>query len=113
MPPLPVAVWTLWHGAEISGGGSIELVAAEIVVTVPSAGADLRMPLSALDGVRASPHHVALYASSGDVVEVDGDGADSLGDHVRSRVCTLPELTLALRGLGSARGFPEIGRAHV
>ncbi len=106
MPPLPVTVWTLWNGAEIAGAGSIELVGDEIVVAVSSAGADLRMPLSALDGVRTSPHHVALYATSGNVVEVDGDGVGSLGDQVRSRVCTLPELTLALRGLGSARGFP-------
>jgi hypothetical protein len=106
MPPLPVTVWTLWHGAEVAGPGSIELVADEIAVKVPSAAVDLRVPFATLDGVKTAPHHIALYASSGDVLEVDGQGVGDLGDQVRSRVCTLPELTLALRGLGSARGFP-------
>jgi len=106
MSAIPVNVWTLWHGAEVTGAGSIELLGDELVVKVPSATVDLRVQLAALDGVRASPHHVAFYATSGDVLEVDGQAVGDLGDQVRSRVCTLPELTLALRGLGSARGFP-------
>lgn len=75
-------------------------------VRVPSAGADLRVPLSMLDGVRVTPRHVALYASSGDVLELDGEGLGGFGDMVRATACCLPELTLGLRGLGSARGYP-------
>jgi hypothetical protein len=105
MPALPVTIWTLWHGTELAGAGSIELESDEIVVRVPSA-ADLRVPLSALDGVRIGPTHVTLYATSGDVLEIEGKGVGDVGEQIRSRACSLPELTLALRGLGSARGYP-------
>lgn len=64
------------------------------------------MLLSALDGVRVSPGHLALYASNGDVLELEGEGVGGLGAQVRARACTLPELTLTLKGLGSARGYP-------
>ena len=106
MPALDATIWTLWNGAEVSGPGSVDLVGDEVSVQVPSAGADLHVPLSMLDGARVGPRHVALYASSGDVLELDGEGLGPFGDLVRASACSLPELTLGLRGLGSARGFP-------
>jgi len=75
-------------------------------VRVPSVGADLRIPLAALDGARVSPMHLTLYATAGDVLEVNGEGLDELARLLRARACTLPELTLALRGLGSPRAYP-------
>ena len=106
MPPLTVTVWTLWHGTELAGAGSCELLADEVRVRVPSAEADLNIPLSALDGARSSSDHLTLYASAGDVLELNGDGLGEMGALLRARVCTLPELTLALRGLGSPRAYP-------
>jgi hypothetical protein len=106
-PPLAVAVWALWRGAEIAGPGTFELLANSARVCVPSAGLDIVMPFSALDGGRVSIGQLTLYPSNGDVVELSG--AAELGEsgrHLRARACTLPELTLALRGLGSPRGHP-------
>lgn len=107
MASFPVTIWTLWHGAEVSGEGSFELLADEVRLRVPSAGAELAVPLAALDGARVAPAHVTLYADTGDVVELTGSNdLDEAGRHLKARACTLPELTLALRGLGSARGYP-------
>jgi hypothetical protein len=106
MPPLNVTIWTLWHGREVAGPGTFDLLADAVRVQVSSADADLCIALSGLDGARVSPNHLTLYPTTGDVLELNGEGLEELGRELRGRVCTLPELTLALRGLGSARAYP-------
>jgi hypothetical protein len=106
MPPLDVTIWTLWHGREVAGLGTFDLLADAVSVQVPNADADLSIALSGLDGARVSPNHLTLYPTTGDVIELNGEGLEDLGRELRGRVCTLPELTLALRGLGSARAYP-------
>jgi hypothetical protein len=106
-PPLAIAVWALWRGQEIAGPGTFELLADSARVCVPSAGLDVVLAFSTLDGARVSLGHLTLYPSNGDVVELSG--AAELGEsgrHLRARACTLPELTLALRGLGSPSAHP-------
>lgn len=105
--PVAVQVWALWRGGEVSGAGGVELRTDGVRVEVPSAGVELFMPFMSLDGARVSGAYVVLYPASGDVVELSGPAElESVGRHLRERACTLPELTLALRGLGSARGHP-------
>lgn len=107
--PVPVTVWTLWRGAEVDGPGTVELRADSVRVRVVNEGLDLLIPLSALDGLRVSRDHVTLYPGNGDVIELaGGPELEEMGRRLRSRACTLPELTLALRGLGSARGHPGV-----
>ena len=101
-----ITVWTLWHGREVIGSGSLDLLDDEVLISVPAADAEMHVPFSALDGARVSDDHVTLFASTGDLVELDGQDLAGFGSDLRARACTLPELTLALRGLGSARAFP-------
>lgn len=115
LPPapaaLPVTVWTLWHGTEVSGAGLCELRTDDLRIQMTKTGAELIIAPAALDGARGSPGHLTLYATSGDVVELSGPiELEEFGRQLRSRACALPELTLALRGLGSARANP--GRDH-
>jgi hypothetical protein len=97
----------LWRGAEVAGPGTFELLADGARVCVESAELDLVIPFAALDGARVSLGHLTLYPSNGDVVELSGAAElGEMGRHLRARACTLPELTLALRGLGSPRAHP-------
>ncbi len=110
-PPLPVMVWTLWHGTEVSGAGFIELRMDDVRIDVPSTDGELIIPYAGLDGAHVAPGHLTLYATAGDIVELDGTAElEECGRRLRARACSLPELTLALRGLGSARAQP--GRDH-
>jgi hypothetical protein len=105
--PLGVSVWALWRGAEISGPGTFDLLAGGVHVRVQPRGLDLMIPFDALDGARVALGHLTLYPSNGDVVELSGAAElGEMGRHLRARACTLPELTLALRGLGSPRAQP-------
>ena len=104
---LQVKVWTLWHGTEVSGQGSFEILDDVVRIKVPDADADLAILFTELDGARIGPGHLTLYAGSGDVVELSGSGAlEEYGRVLRAQVCVVPELTRALRGLGSARAHP-------
>jgi hypothetical protein len=104
---LKVMVWTLWHGIEVSGQGSCDILDDEVRIEVPGSDAVLVIPFAELDGARIGPGHLTLYSGSGDVIEMSGSGAlEEYGRVLRARVCVVPELTLALRGLGSARGHP-------
>lgn len=106
-PPVTVTVWTLWRGAEVEGAGTVELRGDKVRVQVADAAVDLLIPLSALDGLRVSRDHITLFPGNGNVIELaGGPELEEMGRRMRSRACTLPELTLALRGLGSARGHP-------
>ena len=105
--PLSVSVWALWRGAEVAGPGTFELLADGVRICVQAAGLDVVIRFAALDGARVSLGHLTLYPSNGDVVELSGAAElGEMGRHLRSRACTLPELTLALRGLGSPRAHP-------
>lgn len=111
MTSLAVNVWTLWHGVEVSGDGSLEVLTDEVRVRVPTADAEFALPFAGLDGARLSPAHLTLYSNTGDVVELTGSpDLDDVGRYLKARAFTLPELTLALRGLGSARSYP--GQDH-
>jgi hypothetical protein len=104
---IAVTVWALWRGAEVAGEGTFELCMDGLRIGVPAAGTDIAIPFTALDGARASPAHLTLFPANGDVLELSGHPAlEDAGRHLRARACTLPELTLALRGLGSARANP-------
>ena len=110
-PALPVTIWTLWHGTEVSGAGSLELRTDDVRIEVAATGAELVIPFPGLDGAHTASGHLTLYATTGDIVELDGSSElEEYGRRLRAGVCTLPELTLALRGLGSARAQP--GRDH-
>jgi hypothetical protein len=104
---LQVTVWTLWHGTEVSGPGTFELLDDEVRIEVPGLDAELLIPFTRLDGARIGPGHLTLYAGSGDVIELDGSSdLEKFGRLLKTKVCVLPEVTLPLRGLGSARAHP-------
>lgn len=104
---LSVMVWTLWCGAEVAGRGTFELGTDGVRVRVAGSALDLAIPFATLDGIRVAPDHLTLFPANGDVIELSGaPELEEAGRHLRARACTLPELTLALRGLGSARGRP-------
>jgi hypothetical protein len=104
---IAVTVWALWRGAEVAGDGTFELRMDGLRIAVPATGVDIAMPFTALDGARTAAAHLTLYPANGDVLELSGHPAlEDAGRHLRARACTLPELTLALRGLGSARANP-------
>jgi hypothetical protein len=110
-PSIAVTVWTLWHGTELSGDAVFALGPDDVRIQLSLTGVELRIPFAALDGAHVAPDHLSLYATMGDVVELSGSSdIEEAGRQLRDRVCTLSEVTLALRGLGSARANP--GRDH-
>ncbi|GEM_PF-433802 len=112
-PAAAVTVWTLWHGVEIAGTGSVELRGDALRIGLADASAELTITLAELDGIRTAGGRVTLYATSGDLVELRGGAAlEALAVAMRARACTVPELTLPLRGLGSVRTYrgPEHDR---
>jgi hypothetical protein len=114
--PVGVGVWAMWRGAEIVGNGTLAL--ADEMVTIEVSAADYRqrptrieLAVGALDGVRPSPDLLTLYPQTGDVIEIQpapGKVAQlaALGRQLVSAGCAIPELTVPLRGLGSARAQP-------
>lgn len=106
MPALSVAAWGLVRGEEVAGPATIEFVDEGVRVAVEGHAATV-FPIAALDGLRAAPSALTLYLDTGDVVELtDNDALPALGRRIESAVCDVPELTLALRALGSTRGSP-------
>jgi hypothetical protein len=121
---VPVSVWGMVRGREIAGRGHVAL--ADDGVAIEIADADGARPAvalawSALDGAHGDDRLATLFPSNGDVVEltpIDGESAagasapgeaTSLGAFARRLVgvvCIVPELTVALRGLGAARARP-------
>jgi hypothetical protein len=106
MAVLSVAAWGLVRGEEVAGPATIEVVDEAVRVAVQGRAATV-FPIAALDGVRAARGTLTLYVGTGDVVELtDNDALLDLGRRIESAACDVPELTLALRALGSARGNP-------
>lgn len=91
----------LLRGHDLSGDCTLAM-RDEALDLATTTGA-LLLPYSAVDGaVRIGDDAVDLYTSTGDVLHLSGSG--ELGGVARSlaaRICTLPELTLSFRALGS------------
>jgi hypothetical protein len=105
----------MWRGHEIAGAGRVVLDEGEgdriVRVEMSPPGPRLQMSLRELDGARLGPDQVILYPRSGDVVEMTGAPGRvvhlaELGRRLIAAACEVPELTVPLRGLGSARGQP-------
>lgn len=96
----------LHRGADVSG--AVELAVEERGLRLAIAGGPtLPVTWDALDGAAHDGTTLTLYLMGDDVLELD-DVADAgaLARLVGERACRLGELTLALRGLGSARANP-------
>jgi hypothetical protein len=101
---LNVSVWTLWHGTELTGTGTCELLGDGIRVTLVDPSVELNVTFESLDGARFAGGHLTLYASHGDVIEMsDAAGLEEMAHVLRETARIVPEMTLALHGLGSAR----------
>jgi hypothetical protein len=99
-------IWALWRGSEISGSGHANLTADVVII---SAGASrLAVAVEDLDGAHVSPAHLTLFHRGGDVIEIKGADAERLGREIIAHACDVPELTVPLRALGSARARPGI-----
>jgi hypothetical protein len=111
--PVAVEIWGMWQGHEIAGSGRVMLddTGGGVRVEMSPPGPRFQMSLAELDGARLGPDQVILYPRSGDVVEMTGGPGRvvhlaELGRRLVAAACELPELTVPLRGLGSARGQP-------
>jgi hypothetical protein len=109
--PVAVEIWGMWLGHEIAGSGRVVLDEGAVRVEMSPPGPRFQMSLRELDGARLGPDQVILYPRSGDVVEMTGAPGRvvhlaELGRRLISAACEVPELTVPLRGLGSARGQP-------
>ncbi len=106
MAALSVAAWGLLRGEEVAGPATIDFVDEGVRVAVEGQAITV-FPVATLDGLRAAPGALTLYLDTGDVVELtDNDALPDLGRRIKSAACDVPELTLALRALGSTRGSP-------
>jgi hypothetical protein len=99
-------IWALWRGTEISGPGHANLTADVVMLSVGASR--LAVPIENLDGAHVSPAHLTLFHRSGDVIEIKGPDAERLGREIIAHACDVPELTVPLRALGSARARPGI-----
>jgi hypothetical protein len=116
--PISVSVWAMWRGAEVVGNGTLGMAAEMVTIEVSAADYRTRptrieIAVAGLDGARPAPDGLTLYPHSGDVIEVDpapGKVAQlaAFGRQLVSAGCAIPELTVPLRGLGSARGQPGV-----
>jgi hypothetical protein len=96
----------LHRGADVSG--SVEVAIEERGLRLAIAGGPtLPVLWAALDGVQHAGGTLTLYLMGDDVLELDevADAA-ALARAVGERACRLGELTMAMRGLGSARANP-------
>jgi hypothetical protein len=97
-------IWALWQGAEISGAGTATLTAD--VVLIAAGASRLAVPIEHLDGAHVEPARLSLFHRSGDVIEITGAEVVELGHEIIAHACDVPELTVPLRALGSARARP-------
>jgi hypothetical protein len=109
--PTPFVVRGLHRGAELSGRGSLELGERALTLVVAGSRPSWQRPIvigyDGLDGARLDGDHLAVFLASGDLFEIAGSpDVVPLARELMARVCSLPELTLRLRGLGSGRANP-------
>ncbi|MDQ3697055.1 MAG: hypothetical protein M3373_03380 [Gemmatimonadota bacterium] len=102
----PVAVSGLLRGTDLAGTGLLALRGDVIELALERR--KVAVPLATVDGIALHHRGIDLYVETGDVIRVDG-----ARDHaqmkiaVARRVFALPEVTRALRTLGSRRAHPE------
>jgi hypothetical protein len=114
--PVGASVWAMWRGAEVAGNGTVALAAETVALDVSAPDYRTRptrieLALAELDGARPEPDLLTLFPHSGDVIEVapaPGKVAQlaAFARQLISAACIIPELTVPLRGLGSARAQP-------
>ncbi len=105
--PAAVTIWALWRGTEIAGPGTIALSGDAVLLA--SAGGRVTVPVDQLDGAHVRSDHLTLFHGSGDVIELTAPGGlDAIGREIVARSCTIPELTVPLRALGSSRARPGV-----
>lgn len=103
------------RGREIDAEATLELDAGSVVI-VWTRATPWRLALGGIDGIAVSSTspeqvHLTLYLASGDVLDLAGDDRlRTFGAQLLAQACTIPELTRALRALGSRRGLP--GTSH-
>ena len=105
-PVFPARLHGLHRGRDVSG--EVELVVEEHGLRLAIAGGPvLPVVWGALDGVQHAGTTLTLFLVGDDVLELEdvADGA-ALARTITERTCRLGEMTLALRGLGSARANP-------
>ncbi len=102
---LRVTVDGLLRGRDVSGDALLALEDEGLVLAM--SGGRVAIPLVTLEGLEMAEGWLELYLERGDAVRVKGPAAlPQVAEAIVARVCALPELTRALRGLGSRRGAP-------
>ena len=101
----------MWRGDELAGAGRVVLDDTVVRVELAPPGPRLQMALEELDGARLEPDQLTLFPRSGDVLELSGGPGRvvhlaELGRRLFSLACAVPELTVPLRGFGSAKAQP-------
>lgn len=108
---LPVAVRGLVRGRELSAD-ALALVddgALRLDRVRAPGGAPLAViPLRRIEGVRHEADQLVLFLENDDVIELSADrGIPGLAREVVAAACSLPELTRALRALGTSRATAQ------
>jgi hypothetical protein len=97
---LPVLVHGTLRGRPIDGEGLFRATADGFELRM--AGASFAAPCSALDGIEVHASDVVLMLAGGDELRLEGSGrVVATARELVQRSCAIPELTRALRALGS------------
>jgi hypothetical protein len=90
--------------------GEAQLVAGEDAVVLRAATGEVTIAYAALDGVQFRDARLSLTARGPIVLRLDGSPRlAATAREIVARACALPELTLALRALGSRRAGGGVG----
>ena len=106
MGTVTVTIGGLLRGRELAGDAQLALDGGALRLTRPTGTALLTIPLAALEGLRFDERTITLFLEGEDAIELSGDDRPALRTLAReivARGCALPELTRALRSLGSHR----------
>ena len=103
-----VTVGGLVRGRELSGEAEASLDGELLRLSRPSGRVMLEISVRLLEGLRQEPGQITLFLAGDDAVElmeVESNEAElrAFARALLARACTLPELTRALRALGSYR----------
>lgn len=99
-------------GAGSVGGAALVVVGDDgVTVSGASVGAPVALPFASLDGLALADAGgrvaLTLFVAAGDAVEAEGgDALRAFAAEVERRATAFPELTRALRAVGTARGGP-------